>query len=136
MDNQIKVLGLDAINASDSQALLPTFSKVNTIVFFKKTRKLWGIVVNKYSDRKIIKLCARIAPSKEILDKTLSLVGSYFWYSNDEGVLISTPLIIFRIWRVTFKGCLRMSGGNQIVSCPMAIVVTTISLFPSYEHHN
>ena len=29
-----------------------------------------------------------------------------------------------------------MSGGNQIVSCPMAIVVTTISLFPSYEHHN
>lgn len=29
-----------------------------------------------------------------------------------------------------------MFSGNQIVSCAMAIVVTTISLFPGYEHHN
>ena len=39
------------------------------------------------------------------------------------------------MWKITFHGCLRMSGGNQIASCLLATVVTGISLFSKYKFH-
>lgn len=53
-----------------------------------------------------------------------------------KGALFPSPIKILKIWKITFKGCMHMSGGNQIASCLLATAVTSVSLFPKYAFHS
>lgn len=122
------------IESDDVKGLAPAVGKVGTVVFIRKAKKLWGMLSDNYSDSKVIKLCLKVSAPEYIVDIFPSLVGGYACYMG-EGALFPSPIKILKIWKVTFKGCIRMSGGNQIASCLLATAVTSVSLFPKYAFH-
>ena len=122
------------IETGDITAVAPAATKVGTIVFIRKAKKLWGLLSDNYGDKKIMQLCEMVSIPEYLVNIFPSLVGGYACYMG-EGALFPNPKKILKIWKITFYGCLRMSGGNQIAACILATAVTGVSLFPKYTFH-
>ena len=122
------------VEVDDITTIAPSVTRVGTLVFIRKFKRLWGILSDNYGNLKLTKLCEKLQIPEYFIDIFPYATGSYACYMG-EGALFPSPKKIFKIWKITFHGCLRMSGGNQIVSCLLATVVTGASLFPRYKFH-
>lgn len=124
------------IETGDIAAVAPAAVKLGTKVFIYKARKLWGILYDNHGGSRIVQLCEKLPAPEYLIDNFPSFVGGYACYIGEGPTLFPNPKRIFKIWRITFRGCLHMSGGNQIASCLLATVVTGVSLFPRYKFHS
>ena len=96
---------------------------------------MWGLLAENYGDKKIIKLRGKIPVPEYLVDIFPSVVGGYACYLGEGPTLFPNPKRIYKIWKVTFHGCIRMSGGNQIAACLLATAVTGVSMIPKYKFH-
>lgn len=131
-----ELLKATSISSVDTKSLYPGFAKFGTVVFIKKTYKVYLFIKNRYGDSKLLELLENIKPSKHTLERLPFLATGYSIYMGENGKLIPKPMRIIIIWKETFQGCLKMSNGNQIASCLMAFAAVGLSMWPSFEHQN
>lgn len=48
------------IEPYDMKGLAPAVSKVGTVVFIRKAKKLWGLLSDNYGNTKLMQLCAKV----------------------------------------------------------------------------
>jgi len=114
--------------------LYPPISKFRTVLFIKKLTKLYQFTKDIYVTTKFIQLLENIKPSEELLKRIPTSIGSYIIYSDIDGRKISTPISILIFWKKTFRGCMKLSNGNQIASCLIPFGATVINISPFYKH--
>jgi len=122
------------ITADDTKALYPAISKFGTIIFIKKLTKLYRFTKDKYGTTKFIELLEKVKPSQEMLERIPTFTGSYLIYSGIDSQKIPRPISIIIFWKKTFRGCMRLSNGNQIASCLIAFAATAMTLSAFYKH--
>lgn len=66
-----------------------------------------------------------------------SQAGSgYLSHSSYQNGLIPKLLNIFKIYKYVFKGCLKLSDGNVVISCAFAAASSVVQFLPWYSERN
>ena len=86
-------------------------------------------------DSKFRRLLNSVVLSRDTIDK-LGFVGAGWLTHTADGSYKVTPLMIIRIYKVTYRGCMKMSNDNIIISCSAAVISIILSLCPWYDCRN
>jgi len=117
------------------QPLFPPMVKVGLTIFIARIRKISALVKLGSDKNKLRQLIDSGALSKDIIDKIPFIAAGWFTHIKD-GSLKVTPFMLFKIWKETYKGCIKLSNGSIIVSCSAATIGIILSLCPWYNRRN
>ena len=130
------ILDIASVSPDDIKIAFPSFGRIGTMAFIKKTRKAFLYLEKHHSDSKVVSLLARVKLSEEMQERIPFLTAGYLIHGGENGKCIPKPFRVIVIFKETFTGCLKLSNGNQFASFMMALLSTGLSLWPSFEHQN
>ena len=134
----INLLEIIDITSDEAASVAPVNAKVSTIVFIRQYMKVYTFAKVQYGETSAMKFLGRIKLSAGIQAKIPYIVGGWVTLSGIDGgnKSIPNPLRVITIWSQTFRECMKLSNGNRIASCLMALATTGLTFCPWFENRN
>ena len=125
------MLQLAASNAKNAHPLYPALAKMTVAQFIDAIRKL------AYDNQgsKLFKFLMKIKPSEEFIEKIPYIAGGWCLQSDECGHFLSIRRM-YAVYKTTFKGCIRFTNGNLLITCTMALISSVLAVLPGFNNNN
>lgn len=82
------------------------------------------------------RIICKLSPNEKMLDIISYIESGYLSHSSYQNGLIPKSLNIFKIYKYVFKGYLKLSDGNVVISCAFAATSCVVQFLPWYSERN